>query len=164
MRCRWARRSALPGGGTRFDGPFLRDESLDEGYLVETLETATTWSRVAELRAALQTSLKESLGDGGPGPYVMSHVSHVYETGASLYLTVLARQRGDDPQQWRTAKSAATELMADFGATITHHHAVGRDHAPWLAREIGDLGIDVLRSVKRTLDPQDILNPRVLGL
>ncbi len=148
----------------RFDGPFLRDDLLDSGYLVETLETATHWSRLADLRAGIRDALQESLTVDGQAPYVMSHVSHVYETGASLYVTVLAVQ-GDEPrEQWRQAKAAAMDVIVARGATITHHHAVGRDHAPWLSAEVGDVGVGVLGAVKDYLDPAHVLNPGVLGL
>lgn len=146
----------------RFDGPFLRDLLIDEGYLVETLETATHWSNMEHLRDAVRGALTESLGDGGPGPWVMSHVSHVYETGASLYFTVIARQTEDVAAQWPPAKAASLDAIVSAGGTITHHHAVGRDHAPWLSKEIGATGVEVLRAIKATLDPADILNPGVL--
>lgn len=146
----------------RFDGPFLRDELMDDGYLVETLETATHWSRLLDLRTAVADAIRGSLGDGGPGPYVMSHISHVYETGASLYFTVIGRQNDHPVEQWQGAKTAAMQAIVDQGATITHHHAVGRDHAPYLAAEVSPLGVDILRAVKGYLDPGDILNPGVL--
>ena len=92
----------------------------------------------------------------------MSHISHVYETGASLYFTVIARQSDDPDTQWQQAKTAATNALADFGATITHHHGVGRDHAPWLAQEISPLGVSVLQELKAFFDPNDVLNPGVL--
>jgi alkyldihydroxyacetonephosphate synthase len=146
----------------RYSGPYLRDVLLDEGYLVETLETATEWSRLPALHDALGSTLRSALADGGPGPLVMSHVSHVYETGASLYITVLARA-GDDPgARWAAAKRAAGDLIAGSGATITHHHAVGRDHVPWLEQEVGPLGVGILRAVKAELDPAGVLNPGVL--
>lgn len=150
----------------RFSGPYLRDTLMDEGYLVETLETATRWSQVASLRHAVTGSLRESLVvPAGTRPFVMSHVSHVYETGASLYFTVIAVADPVDPvAQWQRAKAAVSQTLVDSSATITHHHAVGRDHAPWLADEIDPLGVEVLRAVKATLDPQGILNPGVLGL
>jgi alkyldihydroxyacetonephosphate synthase len=89
----------------------------------------------------------------------MCHISHVYPTGASLYFTVVAAQQGDPIEQWRRAKTAASDAMVRTGATITHHHAVGADHRPWMRAEIGDLGVEILRSVKATLDPAGILNP-----
>jgi alkyldihydroxyacetonephosphate synthase len=90
----------------------------------------------------------------------MCHVSHLYRSGASLYFTFIAAQeQGSELDQWRRAKAAATGAIAAHGGTITHHHAVGRDHAPWLRAEIGDLGIGVLRSAKERLDPRGIMNP-----
>ncbi len=90
----------------------------------------------------------------------MCHVSHVYETGASLYFTLIARQReGDEIGQWRAVKQAAGEAILAGGGTITHHHGVGRDHAPWMPREVGDGGVAALRALKRELDPAGIMNP-----
>lgn len=146
----------------RFEGPFLRDALMDAGYLVETVETATTWSDLSALHDAVHAALTGALGPR-PGPYVMSHISHVYETGASLYTTVIAvADQADSLVQWARAKNAVTEAIIDQGATLTHHHAVGRDHAPWLAREIGPLGIGVLESVKQRLDPEGVMNPGAL--
>jgi alkyldihydroxyacetonephosphate synthase len=138
----------------RFDGPYLRDDLLDAGALVETLETATTWSGL------------EALAE----PVVMSHVSHVYPTGASLYFTVVAARRtgagtddGSDAraeeEQWLAAKQAAGQAIAAQAATITHHHGVGLDHRSWLTAEVGDLGVEALRALKARLDPAGILNP-----
>jgi alkyldihydroxyacetonephosphate synthase len=95
-------------------------------------------------------------------PIVLCHISHVYETGASLYFTVAARQQGDGLDQWARAKAAASDAMLAAGGTITHHHAVGHDHKPWLAREIGPVGVEMLRAVKRAVDPTGVLNPGVL--
>ncbi|MFM9049882.1 MAG: FAD-binding oxidoreductase [Actinomycetota bacterium] len=143
----------------RFEGPFLRDALMDAGYLVETVETATSWAALPALHDAVNAALANALGPR-PGPYVMSHVSHVYETGASLYTTVIAVADQSDPVgQWARAKRAVGDAIAAEGATITHHHAVGRDHAPWLEGEIGPLGIDVLRSVKDRVDPEGVMNP-----
>jgi alkyldihydroxyacetonephosphate synthase len=93
----------------------------------------------------------------------MAHLSHGYPTGASLYFTVLADRDDELPiQQWLTAKRAATDALMAAGGTLTHHHAVGADHRPWLEREIGPLGVEVLRVVKQRLDPHGICNPGVL--
>ncbi|WP_414641903.1 FAD-binding oxidoreductase [Amycolatopsis sp.] len=139
----------------RFAGPRQRDALLDRGVCVETLETAAYWSNVDELcddvRAALTASLGRSI--------VMCHISHAYETGASLYFTVLTARDGSDPiGQWQRAKAAACEAISGLG-TISHHHAVGVDHAPYLAAEIGSLGVEVLRAAKSVVDPTGILNP-----
>ena len=143
----------------RFGAPYLRDSLLSAGALCETLETATNWSNVPALKAAVTEALTNSLAESGTPALVLCHISHVYPTGASLYFTVVAGQRGNPIEQWRKAKTAASDAMVRIGATITHHHAVGADHRPWMRAEVGDLGVEVLRAVKATLDPTGILNP-----
>ncbi len=143
----------------RFEAPYLRDSLLDVGVLVETLETATFWSNREALYAGVKTALERALG---AGTLVLCHVSHVYETGCSLYFTVAAKETDDPLGQWLTAKAAASDAIVAAGATITHHHAVGTDHKPWLVHEIGELGVSVLRAVKADLDPTGVLNPGVL--
>jgi alkyldihydroxyacetonephosphate synthase len=159
VAARLLRAGALPLGrrpgeawaASRFAGPYLRDDLLDRGVLVETLETATTWSSLERLRAAVAAAL--------PG-HVGCHVSHLYPTGASLYFTVMAAQdRADPAGQWRAAKAAATRAILAHGGTLTHHHAIGADHAPWLSEEIGPLGVQLLRAVKASCDPAGIMNP-----
>jgi alkyldihydroxyacetonephosphate synthase len=143
----------------RFGAPYLRDSLLSAGALCETLETATNWSNVPALKAAVTEALTTSLAESGTPALVLCHISHVYPTGASLYFTVVAGQRGNPIDQWRKAKTTASDAMMRTGATITHHHAVGADHRPWMRDEVGDLGVAVLRAVKATLDPAGILNP-----
>lgn len=143
----------------RFNAPYLRDSLLSAGALCETLETATNWSNVPALKAAVTEALTKSLAETGTPVLVLCHISHVYPTGASLYFTVVAGQRGNPIEQWRRAKTAASDAMVRVGATITHHHAVGADHRPWMRDEVGDLGVEVLRAVKAVLDPTGILNP-----
>ncbi|GGQ55850.1 FAD-binding oxidoreductase [Couchioplanes azureus] len=146
----------------RFRAPYLRDALLDAGALAETLETATFWDRLPETYAAVRDALVGALGDGGTPPIVMCHISHVYETGASLYYTVVAAQAEDPVAQWRSAKKAAGDAISASGATITHHHGVGRDHRSWYATEIGPVGVSVLRAVKQATDPHNVLNPGIL--
>jgi alkyldihydroxyacetonephosphate synthase len=143
----------------RFSAPYLRDSLLAAGALCETLETATDWSNIAALKAAVTDALTTALAESGTPALVLCHISHVYPTGASLYFTVVAGQRGDPATQWRTSKAAACEAIMAAGGTITHHHAVGTDHRPWMSRELGELGVAVLRTVKSTLDPAGICNP-----
>jgi alkyldihydroxyacetonephosphate synthase len=144
---------------SRYAGPYLRDELLDRGVMVETLETATTWTNLASLHAAVGGALRSALGQRGTPPLVMCHVSHLYPSGASLYFTFLARQEEDALAQWRAAKTAASEAIVSGGGTITHHHAVGRDHRPWMRAEVGELGIELIRTAKERLDPAGIMNP-----
>ncbi|HEU4425215.1 MAG TPA: FAD-binding oxidoreductase [Pilimelia sp.] len=156
----------------RFRAPYLRDALLDAGAIVETLETATFWSRLPATRTAVHDALVASLSAAGTPPLVMCHLSHVYPTGASLYFTVVAAQRAaegprgpqraDPVAQWLAAKTAASDAIAAAGATISHHHGVGRDHLPWYGAEIGPAGVAALRAVKAALDPSGVLNPGVL--
>lgn len=143
----------------RFDGPYLRDSLLDAGVFCETLETATTWSNLQGLRSAVERALKGGFADAGAKSYVMCHVSHIYPTGASLYFTVLAGIRSDPLGVWEPVKSRVNDAIIASGGTISHHHAVGRDHAPWLREEIGETGIRILAAIKRELDPAGVLNP-----
>jgi alkyldihydroxyacetonephosphate synthase len=144
----------------RYDGPYLRDELMDLGYLVETLETAHTWTRLRDLYAAVGDALRAALSSGGATPIVMCHVSHTYRDGASLYFTFIAPARqGEEIEQWRSAKQAACDAIVAAGGTITHHHAVGTDHAPYMAAEVGPLGIAALRALKERLDPTGVMNP-----
>ena len=150
------RRPGEAWAATRYAGPHLRDDLLDRGVLVETLETATTWSNLANLRQGVTRALEGALG----APLVLCHASHVYATGASLYFTALAAQDRDDPvAQWGRAKTAATDAIVRAGGTISHHHAVGADHAPWLGAETGPLGHDLLRVLKERCDPAGVMNP-----
>jgi alkyldihydroxyacetonephosphate synthase len=144
---------------SRFAAPRLRDALLDAGVLAETLETATSWANLAGLHAAVSAALTGSLTAAGTPPVLTCHVSHVYPSGASLYYTVVAAQAADPVGQWTAAKSAAGDAIMSHGGTITHHHAVGTDHLPWMRAEIGDLGAEVLRAVKAVLDPAGVLNP-----
>jgi alkyldihydroxyacetonephosphate synthase len=145
---------------SRFSAPYLRDELLTQGVMVETLETATKWSNVGALHRAVGGAIADALSAAGTPGLVMCHVSHLYETGASLYFTFLAGQReGEELEQWHSVKQAASRAIVSGGGTITHHHAVGRDHAPWMKDEIGGEGVAALRALKSELDPAGIMNP-----
>jgi len=152
----------------RYAQPYLRDTLLGHGVLVDTLETATTWSNLMHLYEAMISAMKEAITTTGGGPgYVMTHISHAYEHGASLYSTFLGRQVGDLPArqaQWRVVKQATTDAILAAGGTLTHHHGIGRDHAPWLEEEVGPVGLKALRTLKQTLDPAGIMNPGILLL
>lgn len=146
----------------RFSAPYLRDALLDTGVLCETLETATSWSDLAAVKEQVTGALMHALSEQQTPPVVMCHISHTYPTGASLYFTVIAAMTDNPVGQWRIAKDAASETIMASGATLTHHHAVGMDHRPWLTQEVGELGVRVLRAVKQEVDPTGILNPEKL--
>jgi alkyldihydroxyacetonephosphate synthase len=144
----------------RFHGPYLRDELMAQGLLVDTLETAATWSGLLEAYRGAGSALRRTLAARGTPALVGCHISHLYPTGASLYFTYLARaEPGAELEQWQAAKAAASDALVAAGATITHHHAVGRDHAPWLGAEVGELGLELLRAARARLDPDGIMNP-----
>ncbi|MFF5790508.1 FAD-binding oxidoreductase [Paeniglutamicibacter sp. NPDC012692] len=143
----------------RFSAPYLRDELLTRGVYVETLETAATWSQLEKTYAAVRSAILEAIEEGGGPGYVQTHISHVYPDGASLYYTFLGGLERDGLAQNARIKDAASRAIVDAGATITHHHAVGSEHSPYLGAEIGELGIKVLRGIKDTLDPRGIMNP-----
>jgi alkyldihydroxyacetonephosphate synthase len=144
----------------RFQGPYLRDTLMGMGAMVETLETSHTWSRFGDLHEAVGSAIRNALaGQDTPG-LVFCHLSHAYADGASLYFTFIARaRRGAELEQWAAVKRAASEAIVALGGTITHHHAIGRDHVPYMEAEVGETGVEVLRAVKNQLDPTGIMNP-----
>jgi alkyldihydroxyacetonephosphate synthase len=143
--------------------PYLREQLLLLGYLVDTFETAITWDRldalVAEVTTAVESALRTVCGGGRVGV----RLTHVYPNGAAPYFTVIAPARaGSEVAQWDDIKAAASEALARAGGTITHHHAVGRDHVPWYAGQRPEPFARALRAAKQELDPVGVLNPGVL--
>jgi alkyldihydroxyacetonephosphate synthase len=152
----------------RYIAPYLRDTLLDRGVMADILETATTWSNLMHLYESMATALRGAIPVAGGGPgYVMMHISHACEQGASLCATFLGRQVNDpDPlakqAQWQAIKQTTTDAILAAGGTLTHHHGVGRDHAPWLEEEVGLVSVQGLEAFKHTFDPAGIMNPGVL--
>jgi alkyldihydroxyacetonephosphate synthase len=149
----------------RFRTPDLRDALWTRGYAVDTLETATTWSRLPELAATVGRALRHGLDADDERVHAFSHLSHVYPSGSSLYATYAFRIAADPDEtldRWHALKTAASDVIVRHGGTISHQHGVGRDHRPWLAAEKGELGIAALEDVARRLDPDRLLNPGVL--
>ncbi len=146
-----------------FDGPYLQSALVSLGVIADTFETACTWDRFEQLHAsvvdATTAAMKRACGAGG----ISCRFTHVYPDGPAPYFTFIAPGRpGAELDQWAEIKQAASDALIANGATITHHHAVGRTHRPWYDKERPDLFADVLRAAKRTLDPESILNPGVL--
>jgi len=140
--------------------PYLRDTLVAAGVFAETFETAVTWDRFEELVSTVRTSSRDALGGVGT---VTCRLTHVYPDGAAPYFTVLApARRGDELAQWDEVKLAASEAIAAAGGTITHHHAVGRDHRRWYDRQRPEPFAAALRAAKAAVDPAGILNPGVL--
>lgn len=144
----------------RYQGPYLRDTLMGMGAMVETLETSHTWARFGELHEAVAGAIREALDRQGTPGLVFCHLSHAYADGASLYFTFISHaRRGAELEQWAAVKRAACAAIVAQGGTITHHHAIGRDHAPYMEAEVGKTGLDVLLAVKAQLDPSGIMNP-----
>jgi alkyldihydroxyacetonephosphate synthase len=140
--------------------PYLRDTLVAAGVFAETYETAITWESFEELVAVVRERVREALGGDGR---VTCRLTHVYPDGAAPYFTVLApARRGEELAQWQEVKDAASEVILGAGGTITHHHAVGRDHRPWYDRQRPQPFADALRAAKSAVDPDGILNPGVL--
>ncbi len=150
--------------------PYLRDTFVACGVLSETFETAITWGRFEDFHATTMEAVRAKVAEvcdapaEGPGaPRVSCRFTHVYPDGPAPYFTVLAPAiRGGEVEQWDEIKAAAGEAVIEGGGTITHHHAVGRDHRPWYDRQRPAPFAAALRAAKRELDPAAILNPGVL--
>ncbi|HEX6602692.1 MAG TPA: FAD-binding oxidoreductase [Solirubrobacterales bacterium] len=150
--------------------PYLRDTFVACGVLSETFETAITWDRFEEFHATVMETTRRAVAEvssapaEGPGaPRVSCRLTHVYPDGAAPYFTVLAPAvRGGEVEQWDEVKAAVSEALIDAGGTITHHHAVGRDHRPWYDRQRPAPFAAALRAAKAELDPAGMLNPGVL--
>jgi alkyldihydroxyacetonephosphate synthase len=168
VRSLGARRGGLPLGSSpgrawrrdRFRAPYLRDWLLDHGVAVDTLETALPWSRLETGHAAITRALRASLEARAGAGLAMAHLSHSYADGGCLYFTILYPLDPADPVvQWQGIKRDATRAVLDAGGTLSHHHGIGTDHAPWLAEEKGSVGIAALRAVKAAVDPRGTMNP-----
>jgi alkyldihydroxyacetonephosphate synthase len=150
--------------------PYLRDTLVACGVLSDTFETAITWDRFGEFHAmvteAVRRAVAEASGvpaEGAGSPKLSCRFTHVYPDGPAPYYTILApARRGSEVAQWDEIKAAASEAVIDAGGTITHHHAVGRDHRRWYDRQRPDRFADALRAAKRAVDPAATLNPGVL--
>jgi alkyldihydroxyacetonephosphate synthase len=150
--------------------PYLRDTFVACGVLSETFETAIAWDRFEDFHVATMDAVREKVAEvctaptDGPGsPRVSCRFTHVYPDGPAPYFTVLAPAvRGGEVEQWDEIKAAASEAVIEGGGTITHHHAVGRDHRPWYDRQRPGPFAAALRAAKAELDPAGMLNPGVL--
>jgi alkyldihydroxyacetonephosphate synthase len=140
--------------------PYLRDALLQLGVLSDTFETAITWERFPAFHAAVAGAVRDALGEPCR---VTCRLTHVYPDGPAPYFTVLApSRRGDELAQWESMKRAASDAILAAGGTITHHHAVGRDHRPWYDVQRPDPFAAALRAAKSAVDPAGVLNPGVL--
>ncbi len=149
----------------RFELPYLRDELMDLGVLVETLETATNWDNIDRLHRETKKAIREAIQDFGVKGLVQTHVSHIYHEGASLYYTFLTKAiGGKEIEQWNHIKSKATAAILKNGGTISHHHGIGNEHKHWMEAEHGREGLKLLKTIKTYFDPLNIMNPGKMNL
>ncbi len=151
-----------PWERSRFRTPYLRNALWEAGYCVDTVETATTWSRVSPTVEAVESALHTALSAAGERVHAFTHLSHVYASGASVYTTFVFRADADPAgtlERWRALKAAACQAIVAAGATISHQHGVGADHAPYLEAEKGALGLRALERLLPVFDDAGILNP-----
>ncbi len=145
----------------RFLTPYLRNTLWELGYALDTLETALPWDKLGPSRKAILKAIEHGLEAENERVLVFSHISHVYTNGGSLYITYLYR-RAQDPHQtlsrWQTLKGAASAKIVELGGTITHQHGVGLDHKPYLPGEKGSIGMQIIRDVIKSADPEGIMN------
>ncbi len=150
--------------GAFIGAPYVRDLLVAAGVVSETFETAITWERFPAFHARVMEAAREAVREVcGRGGGVFCRFTHVYPDGPAPYFTVLApARRGEEIEQWSTIKRAVSEVLVEQGATITHHHAVGRDHRPYYERQRPEPFELALRGAKAALDPAGVMNPGVL--
>jgi len=145
----------------KFDTPYIRDYLLDRGALADVSETSAPWSTLPGLYENVTVSAQEAFGRLGVAGWIMCHLSHSYHSGACLYFTFAFRPSGSrEPlEEYDVVKPAIQQTFVDSGATLSHHHAVGTEHARWLEEDISAPGVAMLRALFEGTDPGANLNP-----
>jgi alkyldihydroxyacetonephosphate synthase len=147
---------------SRFHTPYLRNTLWEAGVALDTLETALPWENILQAAEEIKANIKQAFETHNERVLVFAHLSHVYKDGASIYVTFLFRRTKDPGQlmeRWQKAKRSANETILKWGGTISHQHGVGSDHAPYLAKEKGEVGMQMIRAMSKTIDPKGLLNP-----
>jgi alkyldihydroxyacetonephosphate synthase len=145
------------------NAPYLRDALVSLGLISDTFETSIPWNRFDDFHAGVMTTVTGAVNRICGAGRVTCRFTHVYPDGPAPYYTILAPgKKRSQLEQWDEIKTAAADAVIDLGGTITHHHAVGRDHRPWYDRQRPEGFARALRAAKATLDPRSILNPGVL--
>ncbi|MGQ0587693.1 MAG: FAD-binding oxidoreductase [Gammaproteobacteria bacterium] len=156
---------ARPGAGwvkNRFRSAYLRNSLWEAGYAVDTLETCVNWPQATATMRAVEAAAREVFERDGERLHAYTHLSHVYRQGCSVYSTFVWRLCGDpdrELERWARFKQAVSGTIVRHGATISHQHGVGADHASYLPAEKGPVGMDLLRAMAREFDPDGQLNP-----
>ena len=144
----------------KFDFPHLRDYVMDRSIMADVSETATTWDNLRTLHERGLADVEQAIKDTGVDAWVGCHLSHSYRTGASLYFTFGCLQReGREIEQYLYVKKAAEDAFMKNSGTLSHHHAVGTEHLPWVEEDLSPTGLKAVKAIKAGLDPNDIMNP-----
>jgi len=147
---------------SRFRSPYLRHGLWDVGVIVDTMETCLDWSSVPEAINGMETDIANSIKDENEEVHVFTHLSHFYGQGCSVYTTFVFRAGSDYEKtmtRWKKLKAAGAEAIVRHGGTISHQHGVGKDHAPYLPAEKGELGIKAIKGLCELFDPEGRMNP-----
>jgi alkyldihydroxyacetonephosphate synthase len=144
----------------KYDFPYLRDVVMDYGITCDVSETATVWRNLIPLYENVTREIKQAIADTNSKPWCACHISHTYRTGASLYFTFGFKQQSDAIlEQYNKVKHAAENAFLQYGGTLSHHHAVGYEHMPWIEADISLVGTKAVQGIKHSLDPKGIMNP-----
>jgi alkyldihydroxyacetonephosphate synthase len=144
----------------RFKLPYLRDPLVEHGVLIDTYETFVPWKHIMALHHSLQEKLSKLPEFNKKKGIFMAHLSHIYPSGACIYFTGITPMiAGSELEQWHIIKSLITDTIIAHNGTISHHHGVGADHQKWYLKQTDPLAMQILRAVKKELDPKGILNP-----
>ena len=150
----------------RFKGAYIRNGMWDAGYGIDTFETALDWNKVEPYMRDVQNRAEQVFAEFGEKALVFAHLSHVYRQGSTVYTSCIFRL-ADSPEQtlarWQAFKKVVSDCIVEYGGTMSHQHGVGRDHKPWLAAEKGgELGINGIRAMVNSFDPDQVMNPEIL--
>jgi alkyldihydroxyacetonephosphate synthase len=144
----------------KYDFPYLRDYVMDRNIMADVSETATVWSNILPLYYKAYTAIDKAVRNTGYNPFLGCHISHTYHTGASLYFTFGCLQKpGMALEQYLYIKKAAEDAFLANGGSLSHHHAVGTEHLPWIEKDISSSGLKAVQALKNGLDPSYVMNP-----
>ncbi|MEZ4820148.1 MAG: FAD-linked oxidase C-terminal domain-containing protein [Bdellovibrionota bacterium] len=144
----------------KYDFPHIRDIVMDKNIMADVSETSTVWKHIMPLYDGTMQSIRQAIAKTGKQGFVGAHISHTYHTGASLYFTFACEQlAGRELEQYLYIKKSAQDAFMHYHGTLSHHHAVGMEHLPWVKEDISETGIKAVQGIKDTLDPHHIMNP-----
>ncbi len=145
---------------TRFSLPYLRDTLVEHRVFIDTFETVTYWKNLVPLYHHIKKALKSNSDYFDKGGILLCHISHVYETGASLYFTMItAQEKENEIEQWQRLKKIVSDAILENGGAISHHHGIGKDHQNWYLQQLNPETKKFLQAIKNYIDPENILNP-----